>query len=307
MKGAALFAVGAASATCMVGSVALPQRDSSPLQARSTPLKMPIYQHNRRNLNDPEQTKQFAAAQHDYVRAKWGNHKVKREARESMAKRQIIGLSDVGGDSFYVGQIKIGTPAQDFNVILDTGSSDFWLADSGCSTAGCAALNLFDPTDSTSYQSSSTPFEVTYGSGAAEGTLASDTVSLAGYTVNSLTFAVCDQLAQGTLNAPASGIMGLGFQQLAASGATPFWQVLAEGSTFQKKVFTFQLARSGGSSTTSSIAPGGIFTLGQLDSSQYTGSVKYVDLSGSEGYWTSRRIQHQLCQHHPFFGKHCCN
>lgn len=267
--------------------VALPHK-SSTMEERSSgsSLKMPIYQRNKRNYADPEATKKFIQAQRDHVRARYGSSKVKREVMESMSKRQIIGLSDVGLDSFYVGQVSVGTPSQTFQIILDTGSADFWLADSSCTSSGCSEISLFDSSSSSPFQSSSTPFEIQYGSGAAQGTLASDSVSLAGYTVQSQTLAVVDQLAANTLNYPASGIMGFGFEQLASSGATPFWQVLAEGSTLQSKVFTFQLARDSDASSTSTVAPGGVFTLGQLDSAQYAGSVNYIDLSGNQGYWT---------------------
>lgn len=288
MKGSALLALAAATVAFTPASgVALPHMESI-LQKRSSgsSLKIPIYQHNKRNFTDPEATRKFVEAQRDHVRARYGSSKVKREAMENMSRRQIIGLSDIGLDNFYVGEVSVGTPSQTFDIILDTGSADFWLADSSCTASGCSGIPLFDPSSSSSYQSSTTQFEIEYGSGAAQGTLASDSVSLAGYTVQSQTFAVVDQLAANTLNSPASGIMGLGFQQLASSDATPFWQVLAEGSTLQDKVFTFQLARNSDASSTSTIAPGGIFTLGELDSAQYTGSVNYIDLSGTEGYWT---------------------
>jgi cathepsin D len=291
MKGASILALGATAAG-LVGGAVVPRNEetaSSPLLGRSasgTPLSIPFQRFSKRNHKDPEQTKKFAASQHDYVRAKWGNNKVKREAKEKLAKRQILGLSDIGADSFYVGQLGIGTPNQDFNIILDTGSADFWLADSSCTSSGCSGVDLFSASSSSSYRASNTPFQIQYGSGAAQGTLATDTVSLAGYTVNSQTFAVVDQLAAGTLDPPASGIMGLGFQTLASSGATPFWQVLAEGSTFQDKVFTFQLVRDETATSAETAVPGGIFTLGKLDSAQYTGSINTVPLDGNEGYWT---------------------
>jgi cathepsin D len=124
------------------------------------------------------------------------------------------------------------------------------------------------------------------------GTLAADTVSLAGYTVQSQTFAIIDELAQGTLRAPASALMGMGFQQLASSGATPFWQVLAQSNQLQQPLFTFQLARNNQNPTVlnaqtlaDQLQPGGVFTLGELDSNQYEGDITYTSLT-SRAYWT---------------------
>lgn len=119
-------------------------------------------------------------------------------------------------DSFYYAQVSVGSPKQNFNIILDTGSSDFWVADSECTNSQCAAVETFNSQQSSSFTSSTTEFQIQYGSGAVQGTLAADTVSLAGYAIDDLTFAEVDQLADNTLSPPASGIMGMGFQSLAS-------------------------------------------------------------------------------------------
>lgn len=190
--------------------------------------------------------------------------------------------------SFYYAQVSAGTPAQNFNAILDTGSADFWLADSSCDDSQCSGIALYNPTASSSSISSQTPFQITYGSGAVRGTLFADTVSLAGYTVYNTTVAGVDQLAQNTIQAPASGIMGMGFQSLTTSGATPFWEVLAETNKLSVKAFTFQLQRTPLAQPTA-LNPGGVFTLGEIDSNQYSGDITYVSLpntrSGRAGYW----------------------
>jgi cathepsin D len=194
----------------------------------------------------------------------------------------------------------VGTPEQNFNVVLDTGSSDLWLVDTDCGTAnGCDAdLNKYNPGASSTNIGSNTPFSVTYGSGAVSGTLAADTVSLAGYTVSNLTFAEAAAVAQQTVEYPTSGIMGMGFQSLASSGATPFWQVLAKQGVLSTDVFTFQLARNmdnvniNDPNINTVTNPGGVFTLGKLDSNQYSGSISYVDIPNNLenqmglGYWS---------------------
>lgn len=209
-------------------------------------------------------------------------------------------LNDSRSRSYYYAQLSIGNPKQNFNIILDTGSSDFWIVDSVCGTQNnCAAdLNRYNPGASSTHTGSNTPFTVTYGSGAVRGTLAADDVSLAGYTVHNLTFAQADAIAQGTIDAPASGIMGMGFQTLASSGATPFWEVLAKQGVLESNVFTFQLARNVDNVDISDpnintvLNPGGVFTLGELDSNQYTGDITYIDIPNNLervqglGYWS---------------------
>lgn len=202
--------------------------------------------------------------------------------------------------SYYYAQVSVGTPAQNFNVILDTGSADFWLVDSQCgSSQGCDSdLNKYDPSASSTQIGSSTPFQITYGTGAVQGTLAADKVSLAGYTVNNLTFAEASAVAANTVEYPTSGIMGMGFQSLSTSGATPFWQVLGKQGVLSNNAFTFQLARNidninpNDPNINDVENPGGVFTLGKIDSNQYNGDITYTSIPNNLqnqqglGYWT---------------------
>ena len=77
--------------------------------------------------------------------------------------------------------------SQSFALVLDTGSSDLWFATTGCS--GCSSgTPLLDPTKSSSFQSTSRTIPLSYGSGNATGTQASDTVSVGPFTVPEQTF-----------------------------------------------------------------------------------------------------------------------
>jgi hypothetical protein len=123
-------------------------------------------------------------------------------------------------------------------------------------------------------------FSVTYGSGQAERTLGQDVVQLAGFTVQNQIFGVflpvafptdcptaipsglCDQVSDGLLQAPVSGLMGLSWQALASSGAKPFWQALYESSVFDEPVMAFYLTCFQNVSRAQEQEPGGVFTLG---------------------------------------------
>ena len=192
---------------------------------------------------------------------------------------------------YYYAQIEVGTPAQTLNVVLDTGSSDLWLPTSSCTSSSCKGLTLYDPTSSSTYQSSSQKFSITYGSGAVTGTACADTVSMAGYTVFSQSFNIAKQVASGSISSPASGLWGFGFQELSTAGITPWWQVLVKQSKLTLNLFSFQLVRDtstqDGNSTTG--VAGGIFTIGELDTDQYEGSINYVAIPSAYqkyGYWS---------------------
>lgn len=79
--------------------------------------------------------------------------------------------------------------AQNFDLILDTGSSDLWVATSSCTS--CDAINSctscasteFTTSKSSSFQSSGTPLQINYGSGSVQGAISQDTVSFGGFTI----------------------------------------------------------------------------------------------------------------------------
>ncbi|EIW65821.1 hypothetical protein TREMEDRAFT_46056 [Tremella mesenterica DSM 1558] len=198
-----------------------------------------------------------------------------------------VSLTDVGIDASYSGQVSIGTPAQDFLVILDTGSADLWVAGAGCDSSECQGTALFDTTSSSTFSSTSQQFQISYGSGDAEGTLASDTVTFGGFSVTGQTFAVVNETTSSLISAPLSGLMGLAWKSIAQSQATPMWQALAASGSLSSPEMAFYLQRYRGDSSAAQVeSSGGEFTLGGLDSSKFTGSMNYISISADdEDYW----------------------
>ncbi|KAK7457847.1 hypothetical protein VKT23_010192 [Stygiomarasmius scandens] len=206
----------------------------------------------------------------------------------SSKKKRAAGTNAIvnqGADSSFYGTLSIGTPPTSYNVILDTGSSDLWIAGDQCRT--CDSTPTFSSSQSSSAKSLNKDFSITYGSGAAAGTLFTDKVSMAGFQVDNQVFAVCDQVSNNLLNDPVSGLMGLAFQSISSSGATPWWQTLAgsEG-TWDEPVMGFQLTRFNTDPNAKQEEIGGNFNLGFTNSSLYTGDIEFHDIpSGAETYW----------------------
>ncbi|KAF8629088.1 hypothetical protein AX15_003580 [Amanita polypyramis BW_CC] len=193
-------------------------------------------------------------------------------------------LVNQGSDSSYYGSLAIGTPPVAFDVILDTGSADLWVADTNCIT-GCNGVPAFNPSGSSTFTNSSTTFQIAYGSGRAAGTLGTDVVQMAGFSVSNQVFAVCDQVSSGLLTSPVSGLLGLGFDTIASSRATPFWQTLVSQGAWDEPVMAFHLTRFGNASSSQTLEPGGSFTMGFTNSSLYTGNIEYIDLPVAGSYW----------------------
>lgn len=139
-------------------------------------------------------------------------------------------------DTEYFGAISIG--GQSFEVIFDTGSSNLWVPSSSCS--GCGASNSFDVSSSASYFALDESFSISYGSGSAEGTVGSDTVSI-GSLSTTAEFGLITS-ATGFATSDFDGICGLAFESLADDNITPFFVQLFESGQISNEQFAFDLS-----------------------------------------------------------------
>jgi len=194
-------------------------------------------------------------------------------------------ITNQNADSSYYGSLAIGTPPVSYNVILDTGSSDLWVAESSCSI-GCNSVPTFNPSQSSSFQNKTQAFSITYGTGQAAGSLAQDTIQMAGFSVANQVFAVCNQVSSGLLNNPVSGLLGLAWNTIASSGATPLWQTLAQSNAWDSPVMAFQLTRFVDDQNAEALEAGGSFTMGFVNQSLYSGDIDFQNVpSGQESWW----------------------
>ncbi|WWD21491.1 hypothetical protein CI109_105977 [Kwoniella shandongensis] len=205
---------------------------------------------------------------------------------KELTKRANGDVPDHNLDTSYSASLSVGTPAQTMDVVLDTGSSDLWVASDKCTTSACDSMETYNSGSSSTSANMTSSFSIEYGSGQAAGTLVQDLVTLGGYSVAEQTFASCDDVSSGLLSSGVSGIMGLSWQALAYSKATPWWLTLAQSSTWNQKLFAFYLGRYRNVAGASSLeSDGGRATFGYLDSSLYSGSVTYVAVGSNAQYW----------------------
>jgi len=257
---------------------------SIPLVRRQSPLDDPI---------DEQQVK-------DHLKYLGSHLKNKYQPADSLSRKRGQGenqLLNQNADTSYFGTIAIGTPAKSFNVILDTGSADLWLASSNCYT-GCGSVPTYDSSSSTSFRNLSTPFSIKYGSGQAAGSLGSDSIQMAGFGVSGQTLGVVNAVTQDLLTAPVSGLMGLAFSTLSTSKSMPFWETLASTNAWDSPLMAFHLTRFRNVSGAQKLEVGGSFDMGFTNSSLYTGEISYVDIpSGDESFWliplTQINVQNQ--------------
>ncbi|KZT25130.1 acid protease [Neolentinus lepideus HHB14362 ss-1] len=248
-----------------------------PNTGSSTTIPLVRRAHNRRTEKD---WGEWAKSHREMLISKYGGSAtpVKRGSGTNLITNQ-------NADSSYYGSVAIGTPPVSFNVILDTGSSDLWVADSACEI-GCKSVPTFTASQSSTFKNLSKPFNIQYGSGQAAGILGQDTVQMAGFSVANQAFGVCNDVSSGLLNNPVSGLLGLAWNTIATSGATPLWQTLAGSGAWDSPVMSFQLTRFVDDNNAQTLEPGGSFTMGFVNESLYTGDIDFQSIpSGQESYW----------------------
>ncbi|KAF9234984.1 aspartic peptidase domain-containing protein [Melanogaster broomeanus] len=235
---------------------------------------MPLRRRNPASL-DAAELAILAKGQRDAVMAKYGGQP---------EQKRSTGYNLQGLDSGYYGSLAIGTPPVSFDVLLDTGSSDLWVAGTSCGVS-CDGVGLYDASASSTFTNKSTSFYIQYGQGEAAGYIATDTVQMAGFSVSNQGFAVVDATTQGLLTSPISGILGLAWASIAASQQTPLWQTLASSGAWDSSLFAVQLTRFTNDTKAQTLEPGGVLTMGYTNSSLYTGSIEYIDIPGTPSYW----------------------
>lgn len=178
-----------------------------------------------------------------------------------------------GVDEEYTGPVSIGTPAQVLPVDFDTGSSDLWVPVEAIS--GSAGY-LKTASDST-YVNTGGAFTITYGSGNVAGTIATDTVTLGGLTVEKQYFgAVTTESSQFTSGDPGAGLLGMAFSSIAQTGQATVVENLIAAGNLDSNLFAFYLTRGE--------ASGAELSIGATDSSHYTGDITYTAVT-SQTYW----------------------
>ncbi|XP_067397570.1 pepsin A-like [Emydura macquarii macquarii] len=180
-------------------------------------------------------------------------------------------------DIEYYGTISIGTPAQEFSVLFDTGSSNLWVPSVYCSSAPCSNHNRFNPADSSTYEATNESLSIQYGSGSMTGLLAYDTVQVGSIVDTKQIFGLSETEPGSAFEySQFDGILGLAFPSIASSGATPVFDNMMNEGLVSQDLFSVYLS--------SNEQSGSFVMFGGIDSSYYTGSLNWIPLS-AETYW----------------------
>ncbi|KIK47909.1 hypothetical protein CY34DRAFT_798777 [Suillus luteus UH-Slu-Lm8-n1] len=172
-------------------------------------------------------------------------------------------------DLEYLGQVNVG--GHDFNLVLDTGSSDLWVTGQQIKINSKTSDNL----------------NLTYGIGSASGNIAYTTVQLGTYQVQNQAFLNVDK----TYQQGNDGILGLGFislsmiqKKIKTKVARPIMANLFDQNPSTTNFMALALERTIDNENTS----GGAITIGQYDPrfKDVSGTPKYALAPSTSSRWT---------------------
>ena len=175
--------------------------------------------------------------------------------------------------------ISIGTPPQEFKVVLDTGSSNLWVPSSECNSIACYLHSKYDHSSSSTYKKNGSSFEIRYGSGELSGFVSQDTFRIGDLKVKNQDFAEATSepglaFAFGRFD----GIMGLGYNTISVNGIVPpFYNMLDQG-LLDEPMFSFYLSDTNDEGSESEAMFGGVNT------DHYTGKLTKIPLR-RKAYW----------------------
>jgi len=156
---------------------------------------------------------------------------------EEMLQGQHVDVNDKM-NAQYTTAVEIGTPAQTFTIVPDTGSSNLWVYSKKCWSAACWTHDTFDASKSSTYQADGEKFEIQYGSGSVKGTVSKDTVNFGGLTDTDFSFGeVTSVKGASFLAGEMSGILGLAYDSISVDNLPTFFTA---ANTSQKS-FSFYL------------------------------------------------------------------
>ncbi|KAJ3321792.1 hypothetical protein HDV06_003941 [Boothiomyces sp. JEL0866] len=178
-------------------------------------------------------------------------------------------------NALYVGQITVGNKQQQFNVQLDTGSSDLWLVGSNCQDAGdssCQMGNQLDTSDSaiTDLQQQ---FNITYlDQSTAQCEIYTAPVTMGGLTANNLPIGAAFYMQGFGTGQKYDGLLGLGFDTLSEISNT----TKQSASFFDKLGFSKDQSLFGMYLSNSADGDNGEISLGGVDNAKFSGDISYV-------------------------------
>jgi len=181
----------------------------------------------------------------------------------------------------YTGKMFIGSPAQPFEVIFDTGSALTWVPSKTCKAQGCTAHEQYNAVLSdTGDGSTLAHFSIKYGSGSVEGIVSKDNLNVGGILLPQAMFGqVTNENGGAFENAQFSGIAGLAFPSLSRGGVPPVFDQMIQKKVMKRNRFGFYLQEK----------RDGALWFDQVPKTNYIGEITKHKVM-SKAYWSIKLV-----------------
>lgn len=179
-------------------------------------------------------------------------------------------------NSQYVGTVTLGTPPQELEVIFDTGSANFWVNSKVCEDLACVNHKAYDHRTSASFKKLGFEIEVEFGSGSVVGNINYEKVVIGNIEIEQQGFGeIFQENGQVFVQGRFSGILGLAFPQMAASGLLPVFDSIIAEHKLDSSIFSFYFSDEQGSE----------LVFGGIDHEKFRGNIVWAEVI-QEFYWT---------------------
>uniref|UniRef100_A0A3Q3VT25 Peptidase A1 domain-containing protein n=1 Tax=Mola mola TaxID=94237 RepID=A0A3Q3VT25_MOLML len=189
----------------------------------------------------------------------------------------VNNLQGDSGRGYYI-EITIGTPGQQLNILVDTGSSNFAVA----AASHPFIKHFFNTTLSSSYQSAGQTVSVQYTQGNWEGELGMDHVSIPKGPNGTVIVNIAAIMSSEGFFLPGinwQGILGLAYPMLARpdSSVEPFFDSLVQQLGIPD-IFSLQMCGAGLSASSAVDPTGGSLIMGGIEPTLFRGSLWYTPI-----------------------------
>ena len=155
---------------------------------------------------------------------------------DSFLNEADIPVKDYMNTQYFI-TASVGTPAQEFTLVPDTGSSNLWVYSSSCISVPCLTHATYNSSKSSTYVSNGEAFDIEYGSGGVHGTVSQDVVNFGGAEAV-MEFGVVKKVSGAAFYvSQMDGILGLAYGSISVDALPTF----VDSDNETDKSFSFYL------------------------------------------------------------------
>jgi len=179
-----------------------------------------------------------------------------RGARKYKGASMLQSATSIVHKTAYWGSMSVGTPAQEFTVIFDTGSGNLIIPSATCNDAGCSPHHKYDNKKSSSSvmvenEKNEGSSEITFGTGEISGDFFKDKLCIGESLCIDANFIAANRESTSPFQEiPFDGIMGMGFKDLSMGEGFNIVDDLVKSGNMGGGQFSFYLTDGGESEVT---------------------------------------------------------